>query len=277
MENRKKVTVLMSEYNTKKEQLKQAIESILNQTYNNFELIIIDDCSDKENIKIIENYNDDRIRLIRNEKNLGLAASLNKGIELATTDYIIRMDTDDIAKVDRIEKQVRFAENNPQYSIISGRANFFDEKGIYYTTTKNGEINKNDLIKGTPFIHPTMLINKKHIQKIGGYPLYRRCQDYAMAMNMYANGFKGYIIDDILIDYRMDTDGYKKKKFKYRLLEAKIRFHYYRKLKISIFQYVYCLKPIVAGLMPKRLMQHYQKKKFKKNNNKEMECKQKTI
>ena len=277
MENRKKVTVLMSEYNTKKEQLKQAIESILNQTYNNFELIIIDDCSDEENIKIIENYNDDRIRLIRNEKNLGLAASLNKGIELATTDYIIRMDTDDIAKVDRIEKQVRFAENNPQYSIISGRANFFDENGIYYTTPKSGEIYKNDLIKGTPFIHPTMLINKKHIQKIGGYPLYRRCQDYAMAMNMYANGYKGYIMEDILIDYRMDTDGYKKKKFKYRLLEAKIRFHYYRKLKISILQYVYCIKPIVAGLMPKRLMQHYQKKKFKKNNNKEMECKQKTI
>ena len=52
-----------------------------------------------------------------------------------------------------------------------------------------------------------MLINKEHIQKIGGYPLYRRCQDYAMAMNMYANSYKGYIMEDILIDYRMDTDG----------------------------------------------------------------------
>lgn len=206
---------------------------------------------------------------------MGLAASLNKGIELATTNYIIRMDTDDIAKIDRIEKQVKFAESNPQYSIISGRANFFDDKGIYYTTTKSGEIYIYDLIKGTPFIHPTMLINKKHIQEIGGYPLYRRCQDYAMAMNMYANGFKGYIMDDILIDYRMDSDGYKKKKFKYRVLEAKIRFHYYRKLKIGLPQYVYCLKPIVAGLMPKRLMQLYQKNKFKRNNSKEMECKQK--
>ncbi len=274
MEKIEKVTVLMSEYNTKKEQLKQSIESILNQTYNNFEFIIVDDCSKEENIKLIESYKDNRIRLIRNEKNLGLAASLNKGIELATTDYIIRMDTDDIAKVDRIEKQVRFAENNPQYSIVSGRANFFDENGIYYTTPKSGEIYKNDLIKGTPFIHPTMLINKKHIQKIGGYPLYRRCQDYAMAMNMYANGYKGYIMEDILIDYRMDTDGYKKKKFKYRILEAKIRFHYYRKLKIDLLQYIYCLKPIVAGLMPKRLMQIYQKNKFKRNN-KEMECKQK--
>lgn len=270
-----KVTVLMAEYNTKKEQLKQSIESILNQTYKNFELIIIDDCSNEENIKLIESYKDDRIRLIRNEKNLGLAASLNKGIELATTNYIIRMDTDDIAKIDRIEKQVRFAENNPQYSIIGGRANFFDDKGIYYTTPKSGEIYKSDLIKGTPFIHPTMLINKEHIQKIGGYPLYRRCQDYAMAMNMYANGYKGCIMEDILIDYRMDTDGYKKKKFKYRVLETKIRFHYYRKLKIGLFQYIYCLKPILAGLMPKKLMQRYQKNKFKRNSNKEMECEQK--
>lgn len=264
MENRKKVTVLMAEYNTKKEQLKQAIESILNQTYDNLEFIIIDDCSNEENIKLIESYEDNRIRLIRNGKNLGLAASLNKGIELATTNYIIRMDTDDIAKIDRIEKQVKFAENNPQYSIISGRANFFDDKGIYYTTPKRGEVNKNDFIKGTPFVHPTMLLKKEDIEKIGGYPLYRRCQDYAMAMSMYANGFKGYIMDDILIDYRMDTDGYKKKKFKYRMLESKIRFHYYRKLKISIFQYIYCIKPIVAGLIPKRLMQHYQKNKFKK-------------
>ena len=273
MEKIEKVTVLMAEYNTKKEQLKQAVESILNQTYNNFELIIIDDCSNEENIKLIESYKDDRIILIKNKKNLGLAASLNKGIELATTKYIIRMDTDDIAKEDRIEKQVKFAENNPQYSIIGGRANFFDDKGIYYTTTKYGEIYKNDLIEGTPFIHPTMLINKEHIQKIGGYPLYRRCQDYAMAMNMYANSYKGYIMEDILIDYRMDTDGYKKKKIKYRFLAAKLRFHYYRKLKIALLQYVYCLKPIVAGLVPKRLMQCYQKNKFKRNNSKEMECK----
>lgn len=264
MKDKEKVTVLMSEYNTKREQLKQAVESILNQTYDNFEFIIIDDCSYKENIELIQSYKDDRIRLIKNEKNIGLAASLNKGISLATTNYIIRMDTDDISKMDRIEKQMDFAKSNPQYSIISGRANFFDDNGIYYTTKDNGEISKNDLIKGTPFVHPTMLIKKNDIQKIGGYPLYRRCQDYAMTMNMYANGFKGYIMNDILLDYRMDNDGYKKKKIRYRILESKIRFHYYKKLKINIFQYVYCVKPIVAGLIPKRLMQYYQKNKFKK-------------
>lgn len=259
-----KVTVLMSEYNTKPEQLKKSIESILNQTYKNFEFIIIDDCSREENINIIESYQDDRIRLIRNEKNLGLAGSLNKGIQLAETNYIIRMDTDDIAKLDRIEKQIKFAKENPQYSIIGGQVNFFDDEGIYYTTSFNGEVKKDDLIKGTPFIHPTMLINKRDIQKIGGYPLYRRCQDYAMVMEMYSNGFKGFIMKDILLDYRMDTDGYKKKKFKYRVLESKIRLHYYKKMRIKLFKYVYCLKPIIAGIMPKRLLQKHHKNKFRK-------------
>lgn len=122
-----KVTVLMSEYNTKEEELRASIESILNQTYKDFELLIIDDCSDKKSTDIIESYKDDRIKLIHNEKNLGLAKSLNEGLELATTDYIIRMDTDDIAHVDRIEKQIKFAINHPEYSIISSKANCIGE------------------------------------------------------------------------------------------------------------------------------------------------------
>lgn len=122
-----KVTVLMAEYNTKEEELRKSIESILNQTYENFEFLIIDDCSDKKSEQIIKSYNDDRIKFYRNEENLGLAKSLNKGLELASTDYIVRMDTDDIAHIDRIEKQINFAINHPEYSIISSKANCIGE------------------------------------------------------------------------------------------------------------------------------------------------------
>ena len=82
-----------------------------------------------------------------------------------------------------------------------------------------------------------------------------------MAMEMYANGYKGYVMEDILLDYRMNTTGYKKKKFKYRLLEFKIRWHYFRKLKLKFYQYIYCFKPILVGLFPKKMLQTYHKNK----------------
>lgn len=123
-----KVTVLMAEYNTKEEELREAIESILNQTYERFELLIIDDCSNEKSSKIIKSYKDDRIKMFRNQENLGLAKSLNEGIKLASTDYIIRMDTDDIALKNRIEKQVDFALKHPEYSMIAGKANCFGTK-----------------------------------------------------------------------------------------------------------------------------------------------------
>lgn len=149
--NNNKVTVLMAEHNTKEEELRSSIESILNQTYENFELLIIDDCSNKKSTEIIKSYKDSRIKLIHNEENLGLAESLNKGINLINTEYIIRMDTDDIAKKNRIEKQMNFVNKHPEYSIVSGNANFFNENGIYRTTNISGEIRKRRFCKRNTF------------------------------------------------------------------------------------------------------------------------------
>ena len=164
------ITVLMSVYHTPREQLKLAIESILNQTYTKFEFLIICDGIKKEDIDFIKTYKDQRIKIEINSQNIGLIASLNKGIEIAKGKYIARMDTDDIAYPDRLEKQIKFVKENPEYAIVSGRADFFDETGIYGTSKIHGEIQKKDMFKSNPCIHPTMLINKKIIQEIGGYP-----------------------------------------------------------------------------------------------------------
>lgn len=113
-----------------------------------------------------------------------------------------------------------------------------------------------------------MLIKKNDIEKIGGYPLYSRLEDYAMAMEMYVNGFKGYIMPDILINYRMNKDGYKKKKFRYRILESKVKWVYFRKLNIKFYKYIYCLKPIIIGIIPNniiRILKNYKKEKSNKN------------
>ena len=139
------ITVLMSVYNTPIEQLKQAIESILNQTYINFEFLIICDGIKNEDIDFIKGFKDERITLEINDKNIGLVKSLNKGLKIAKGKYIARMDTDDIAYPDRLEKEIKFMKENPQYAIVAGKANFFDESGIYGTSKIYGEIQKKDV------------------------------------------------------------------------------------------------------------------------------------
>lgn len=131
MEKKIEVTVLMSMYNTPLEQLKSSIESILKQTYKCFEFLIIDDGASKECVDLVKSYDDNRINLIHNETNLGLEKSLNKGLKLAKGKYIIRMDTDDIAYPNRIEKQIDFIKKHREYSIVGSKAEYFNENGVY--------------------------------------------------------------------------------------------------------------------------------------------------
>lgn len=124
------ITVLLPVYNGEKF-LKEAIDSILNQTYSDFELIILDDCSTDHTADIIKAYSDKRIRYIFNEKNLKISASLNKGISLAKGKYIARMDADDISHPERFQKQIEFFENNPNIDIVNIRFNTMSEDGTH--------------------------------------------------------------------------------------------------------------------------------------------------
>ena len=118
------ISVIMSVYNTNKSFLAEAIESILNQTYPNFEFIIIDDNSTDGSLSIIEQYmsKDDRIVLIKNKTNIGLTKSLNKGLKLAKGQYIARMDADDVSLPDRFKQQIEYMENNSHVTVIGGIA-----------------------------------------------------------------------------------------------------------------------------------------------------------
>jgi glycosyltransferase EpsE len=257
------VTVLMSMYNTPEEQLRQAIESILNQTYTNFEFLIIDDATKDNGVEIVKSYKDKRIRIEYNKSNLGLEKSLNRGLELAKSDYVIRMDTDDIAYPNRIQKQIEFSSDHPEYSIISSRADFFDENGIYGTSKRVGEVKRSDFLYGVPFIHPTICLKRSDVLKAGGYPLYTRCEDYAMEANMYVNGYKGYVMEDVLLKYRLDTNGYKKKKFKYRLNEYKVKEIYLKRLGFPWYERIpYVIKPLIAGLTPNLIMRKFHHNKL---------------
>lgn len=127
-ENRKVlVSVVMIMYNTPEEYLRPAVESILNQTFTNFEFIIVDDGSTDDALSVIRSYSDDRIILIQNEENLGQPASRNKGIDAAKGQFIAMMDSDDISMPDRLEKELAFMQDNPDVIVCSA---WYEKFGI---------------------------------------------------------------------------------------------------------------------------------------------------
>ena len=162
----------MSVYNDAK-YLKEAIESILNQTFKDFEFIIIDDGSTDKSSKILDDYvkKDKRIKAIH-QKNIGLTKSLNKALKLAQGRYIARMDANDVAYKSRFKTQVKFLQKHPKIGLVGNYVDVIDEKGktmgqlIYPTSDKKI---KKELIKKNPFCHPTVMFKKEVTEKTGAY------------------------------------------------------------------------------------------------------------
>lgn len=160
-----KISVLMSVYNGEK-YLREAIVSILNQTFGDFEFIIINDASTDKSMDIIESYNDTRILLINNEINLGLTKSLNKGIRIARGEYIARMDADDVSKCNRLAIQSQFLDQHQDISFCGSDVSYFnqpDKINIYHYLTH--ECLKVAMMAANPFVHPTMIWRKSDFIK----------------------------------------------------------------------------------------------------------------
>lgn len=255
-----KISVIMGVYNPKdKEILKKSIDSILGQTYKDLEFIICDDNSEEETQKILKEYEkkDKRIILIRNDKNLGLAASLNNCLKRATGTYIGRQDDDDISKIDRLEEEIKFLKENPRYDFVGCNLELFNKDGIWgYRKHKEKPIKK-DFLYGNQFPHPAMLLTKKCIDNVNGYRVKkttRRTEDYDLFMRLYAKGYEGYNLQKYLYEYNEDMYGYKKRKFKYRLDEFFLRIEDFCKLKLMPIGIIYIFKPLISGLMPKKFL-----------------------
>lgn len=165
----KDLTVLMTTYNNA-EYLSTSIKSILNQTYKNYDFIIVDDGSTDNSKEIIEGFNNERIKYFKIE-NSGLGAALNYGLSLANTELIARMDADDISLPTRIEKQYNFISKNKNYDIVSSWYAAFENKKLLYTikTPEGDAAIKKRLALHSEVIHAGMLYKKDKIISNGGY------------------------------------------------------------------------------------------------------------
>jgi glycosyltransferase involved in cell wall biosynthesis len=256
-----KISVIMSEYNTKPKYLDIAIKSILNQTFKDFELIIVDDCGFNDVEKIAKEYKDKRIKVIKNNTNMGTAYSKNKAVKISKANYIAIMDTDDIALPTRIEQTYNFIVNNPQYDVVSSRVLEFGDNQEYGIMGKSGEKNNKNIIMGDFPIHGAAIIKKASILKVGGYNnYYRKSQDYVLWCDLILDNCRFYMLNDVLYRYRVNLEDYKKRKLTQRKYELRASFIYYPKLGASIWDYRYIAKSIIAGILPSRFVYHYRHK-----------------
>lgn len=229
----KKIDVLLPVYNEPLDYVSRSIWSILKQTYNNFKLIVIFDSPDnKEVIDFVEKLKclDSRIFTIKNEKNMGLVESLNEGITYCTDDYVARMDADDIAELNRFEKQIEFLECNDLDFVGSNVVWFCGDKQLYKSKVpiSNDEITK-WLKHNSAFYHPTFFFKRAVLDKVQ-YEKVPYCEDYLFVLRLIENNFKLGNHPDYLLNYRINGNGISK--------------------SYSAYQYVYC---------------EYLRKKYKKN------------
>ncbi|URZ16003.1 glycosyltransferase [Clostridium felsineum] len=207
-----KISIVMPVYNSK-EYLKEAIESILNQTYRDFQFIIIDDGSTDGSLDLINEYKemDDRIVVISRE-NKGLVFSLNEGISLAIGKYIARMDSDDISIHDRIEKQFNFLEANRDIDILGTNLYVFGnvtekQKAAYYEELA-AKFNDNNIeeifLTSCAISHPSVMFKKEVFTKLGGYnEEYDTAEDYDLWLRAIKGGYKISRLDERLVRYRI--------------------------------------------------------------------------
>lgn len=205
------ISVIMSNYNTEEEYLREAIESILNQTYSDFEFIIVDDCSTDNSLEIIKSYNDPRIIIIENEENLGLTKSINRAVRIAKGEFLARMDADDVCMPERFQKQIDYMNKNPSLIVCGTWAELFGDGAYVYRNKYSKKIiperetfqisllfgNHNGLHNNVAFFRHQTLIDK-NIHYNEKYPC---AQDYRMWVECAKNG-ECQNINEVLVKIR---------------------------------------------------------------------------
>ena len=206
------ISVIMSTYKEDERLLRESIESILNQTYKDFEYIIILDYPDNDVHKsVIEEYalKDDRIHFYINEKNMGLTDSLNRGLSLCHGEYIARMDADDISLPDRLERQMKYLEKN-HYDLIGGITEMINENGSLLYSIKNVPTDPKKINKALRYsqciAHPTWLGKKEVFEKNAGYRHMPLCEDYDFTLRAVLNGFVISNLNETVLKYRMTSN-----------------------------------------------------------------------
>ena len=270
----KKVSLIMAAYNAEAT-IRESIDSILNQTFKDWEFIICDDGSTDATWEILQGYAQrypEQFIVIQNEKNQKLPYSLNRCLEHAEGEYVARMDADDRSSPMRLEKQVAFLDANPEMDVVGTGMSCFDgdrETGVRFPPKKPGP----EIIGlGVPFCHATIMMKRSVYQALGGYslePYVLRCEDVDLWMRFFAAGYKGANLPEPLYEVREDKAASKRRNLRNGLNASRTLLHGYRAYHYPLKQHVFVLKPILSTLTPQRWKFYLNQRRWKKNTQNE--------
>lgn len=247
-----------------------AIDSILKQTYSDFEFILCDDGSEDQTWECLCKLatRDSRVRLLRNPCNLGLAATLNHCIMEARAPVLGRHDADDYSAPDRFARQMEFLRCHTDIAFVGSDVALFDQRGVYGLRCFPQYPQPSDFLFTMPFVHGALFFRKECLLHAGLYRISketRRTEDYDLLMRMYALGFRGANINQPLYFFLEDQAAGKRRKYRYRIDEVKVRWKGFSDLDLLPQAFPYVVKPLLVGLLPARLLAkikwHYRERK----------------
>ena len=242
----------------------RSIESVLSQSFDDFEFIICDDGSQDNTWELLSEYakRDGRIKLIQNEKNLGLAASLNRCIELAKGELIARHDLDDYNDPDRFKKQIDYLDANPDISVLGCCAALFDEGGVWGFENFPERVVKKDYLFTSPYKHGSVIIRRDALTGAGGYRVAKetyRTEDYDLFMTLAAFTL-GANLQEYLYFFCEDKGARRRRKYRYRIDEARVRYRGFKRLGLLPKGILYVIKPLIVGLIPPFILERLKNK-----------------
>lgn len=260
------ISVLMGVYNCA-DTVEEAIQSIVEQTTTEWELIICDDGSTDNTYDVVKTLAEKEMRivLIRNERNMGLAPTLNNCLRIARGTYTARMDGDDVCAPDRFEKELAVLEADPDCAVVSCDMISFDQDGVYGVSHYLEKPEKRDLIRRSPFCHAGCMMRREILLMLGGYSEAEevcRMEDYDLWFRLYQAGYYGRNIPEALYSMRDDRKAFNRRKFRFRLNSTRLKWRIYRSFRPGITSIPHILAPVVKGLLPEKLYTYLRRKKL---------------
>lgn len=266
-----RITVIMGIYNCA-DTLGEALDSLYAQTYQNFKIVLCDDGSKDNTYAVAKEYADKHgnIILIQNDRNRGLNYTLNHCLQYADTEYIARMDGDDISLPTRFEKEINVLDQHPEYAVVSCHMIHFDELGDF--GGGDGEDGEPPLSKfnyGPPFCHAPCMMRTAVMKEVGGYSEDKwllRVEDYNLWTKVFAHGHKGYNLGEALYKMRDDRNATARRTKRSRLNNVYAHWLAYRSLNISLLWFLIdASKNLLLIITPTFIYDYLHRKKTRGN------------
>jgi glycosyltransferase EpsE len=263
MTEKYRISVIMGIYNCAPT-LAEALDSLLAQTYQSFKVIMCDDGSTDNTMEVAQQYVDrypGKFILIKNEHNLKLAATLNHCLEYVDTEYVARMDGDDISMPTRFEKQIMFLDENPQFALVSCPMIYFDENGDWAIGTSVTYPGIQQFKKGAPHCHAPAMLRTKTYLSVNGYTANartERVEDYYLWYKIYRAGMVGANLSEPLYKMRDDKNAFSRRTIRFRVKSSLIKYEVCKNLGIPHALF-YAMRDLSKCLVPSFIIRQIRK------------------